>query len=197
MKSLVGTVAIGRAGLGYFPSIQIHKAKGKQRRNLIQEEVRANVEEKRRSKMVGLCRQGAWTRWENFVKRKISWTDIWHADASRLKFLVQSVYDVLPSPANLFTWGKSGIPSCPLCARKGTLRHIMSACPRALGDGRYRWRHDQVLRTVAIRWTLQSVRTFTSLKRGRFTPSKPVNAPARRVKSTLAYYLPLKTGSGG
>ena len=84
------------------------------------------------------------------MKRKISWADIWHADASRLKFLVQSVYDVLPSPANLFTWGKSGIPSCPLCAGKGTLRHIMSACPRALGDGRYRWRHDQVLRTVAV-----------------------------------------------
>ena len=149
LKALVGTVAIGRAGLGYFPSIQIHKAKGKQRRNLIQEEVRASVEEKRRSKMVGLCRQGAWTRLENFVKRKISWANIWHADASQLKFLAQSVYDVLPSPANLFTWGKSGIPSCPLCAGKDTLRHIMSACPRALSDGRYRWRHDLVLRTVA------------------------------------------------
>ena len=83
------------------------------------------------------------------MKRKISWADIWHADASHLKFLVQSVYDVLPSPANLFTWGKSGIPSCPLCAGKGTLTYIMSACPRALGDGRYRWRHDQVLRMVA------------------------------------------------
>ena len=144
-KALVGTVAIGRAGLGYFPSTQIHKAKGKQRRNLIQEEFRACVEEERRSKMVGLSRQEAWTRWENFVKRKISWLDIWHAGASRLKFLVQSVYDVLPSPANLFNWRKSAIPSCPLCAGKGTLRHIMSACPRALGDGRYRWRHDQVL----------------------------------------------------
>ena len=121
LKVLVGTVAIGRAGLGYFPSTQIHKAKGEQRWNLIQEEVGASVEEKRRSKMVGLCRQGAWTRLENFVKRKISWSDIWHADGSRLKFLVQSVYDVLPSPANLFTWGKSGIPSCPLCAGKDTL----------------------------------------------------------------------------
>ena len=144
-KALVGTVAIGRAGLGFFPSIQIHKAKGKQRRNLIQEEVHASAEEERRSKMGGRSWQGAWTWWENFVKRKISWSDIWHAEASRLKFL----YDVLPSPANLFTWGKSRIPSYPLCAGKGTLRHIMSACPRALGDGRYRWRHDQVLRTVA------------------------------------------------
>ena len=142
-----GMVAIGRAGLGYFPTIQIHKAKGKQRRNIIQDEV--SVEEERRGMIVGLSRQGAWTRWENLVKRTINRLDIWHADASRLKFLVQLVYDVLPSPANSFTWGKSRIPSCPLCAGKGTLKHIMSDCPRALGDGRYRWRHDQVLRTVA------------------------------------------------
>ena len=147
--------------------------------------------------MVGLCRQGAWTRWENFVKRKISWADIWHVDASRLKFLVQSVYDVLPSPANLFTWGKSELPSCPLCAGKGTLRHIMSACPKALGDGRYRWRHDQVLRTVADTVHAAIRANITSLKRGRFTSSKLVNAPPRRVNSTLAYYLPLKTGSRG
>ena len=150
-KALVGTVAIGRAGLGHFPNIQIHKAKGKRRRNLIKEEVRASVEEKRRGKMVGLSRQGAWTRWKNFMKKRISWLDIWLADASRLKFLVQSVYDVLSSPANLFTEGKSGIPSCSLCVGKGTLRRIMSACPKALGDGKYRWRYDQVLRMVTDR----------------------------------------------
>ena len=34
-KALVGTVVIGRAGLGYFSCIQIHKAKRKQRWNLI------------------------------------------------------------------------------------------------------------------------------------------------------------------
>ena len=34
-KALVGIAAIGRAGLDYFPRIQIHKAKAKQRRNLI------------------------------------------------------------------------------------------------------------------------------------------------------------------
>ena len=54
LKVLVGTEAIGRAGLSYFPSIQIHKTKGKQRQNLIQEEVRVSVEEERRGKMVGL-----------------------------------------------------------------------------------------------------------------------------------------------
>ena len=62
---------------------------------------------------------------------------------------MQSVYDVLPSHVNLFTWGKREIPSCPISDTKGTLRRIMSACLRVLWDGRYCWRHDQVLRTVA------------------------------------------------
>ena len=69
-KALMGTVVIGRAGPGYFPSTQIHKVKGKQRGNLIEEEVRASVEEERRSKIVELSRQGAWTRCEIFVKKK-------------------------------------------------------------------------------------------------------------------------------
>ena len=109
-KALVGTVAIGRAGFGYFPTIQIHKAKGKLRRNLIQEEVHASIEEERRGKMVRLSWQGAWTQWENFMKRKTGRSEIWHVNTSRLKFLVQSVYDLLPSPVNLFTWEKSRIP---------------------------------------------------------------------------------------
>ena len=54
----MGTVAIDRAGLSFFPSTQILKAKGKQRQNLIQEEVHASVEDERRSKMVGLSRHG-------------------------------------------------------------------------------------------------------------------------------------------
>lgn len=29
------------------------------------------------------------------------------------------------------------------------MEHLLSSCPKALGDGRYRWRHDQVLRAVA------------------------------------------------
>lgn len=40
-KALVGMVASGRAGLGYFPSCQVSKAKAKERLHLLQEEVRA------------------------------------------------------------------------------------------------------------------------------------------------------------
>ena len=59
------------------------------------------------------------------------------------------MYDVLPSPTNLHIWGKRETPNCQLCARKGSLQHILSSCPKSLGDGRYRWRHDQALKVIA------------------------------------------------
>lgn len=61
-KALVGTVATGRRGLGYFPKILISQTHGKERHHLIQEEVRAGVEEERVIMAVGLQQQGAWTR---------------------------------------------------------------------------------------------------------------------------------------
>lgn len=61
-KALVGAVAIGRAGLACFPKTQVSQAPGKERHHLLQEEVRAGVEEEHVSRAVGLRQQGAWTR---------------------------------------------------------------------------------------------------------------------------------------
>lgn len=60
-----------------------------------------------------------------------------------------SVYDVLPSPANLHCWGFADPPACQLWQKRGTLEHILSCCLKAFGDGQYRWRHDQVVRALA------------------------------------------------
>ena len=90
-----------------------------------------------------LDRQGVLMRWENFVKRKVSWSDILHADANRLKSLCSQFmmyYRVLG-----------------IYILKGRVEnhrvhwHIMNAYPSALGEGRYRWILHQVLRTVAER----------------------------------------------
>lgn len=165
---LVGPVSSGRAGLGSVATTRYDKALGKDRRRLVQEEVRTGVEELRASQMVGMRQQGAWTRWEQAVDRKISWSELWQAEPYRIKFLIASVYDVLPSPSNLFCWGKVDAPSCPLCLRRGTLEHILSCCSKALGEGRYTWRHDQVLKAIA-----ETI--FTSI-----TQNKPLR-PARQA----------------
>ena len=148
-KDILGSIAKGRAGLGFFPSTHTISAKGKERRHLILEKVREGVEEGCYGKMVGLSQQGARTRWEDVEKKSVTWSDCWRPDFNEIRFLIKSVYDVLPSPTNLHIWGKIETPNCQLCPRKGSLQHILSSCPKALGDGRYRWRHDQVLKVIA------------------------------------------------
>ena len=67
---------------------------------------------------------------------------------SRLSFLVKIVYDMLPTPHNKHMWYGED-ERCDLCGEKGTLHHILSGCRVALSQGRYKWRHDKVLREIA------------------------------------------------
>lgn len=160
-KALVGSIATGRAGIVYFLTNRVDQAKGKEHQHLVQEEEQAGVEEGRVSRMVGMGQQGAWTKWENVLLRKITWFNIWKADFQRIRFLVQAVYDVLPSPTNLHVWGKTDTSSCPHCPGRGSLEHLLSSCLKALGDGHYCWREDQLLRAVA-----ESIATAINTSKG-------------------------------
>ena len=70
------------------------------------ERERESLEEVSYGKMVGLSQQGAWTRWEDVRKKRVRWSDCWRPDFNEIRFLIKSVYDVLPSPTNLHIWGK-------------------------------------------------------------------------------------------
>lgn len=112
------------------------------------EQVRRQEEVVRCTKAVAQAKQGQWMNWESVEKRKISWRDLWSMEEGRIKFLIGATYDVLPSPQNLKQW-VDGDPSCPLCSETATLRHIMSGCKISLSQGRYTWRHNQVLKSLA------------------------------------------------
>ena len=58
-------------------------------------------------------------------------------------------FDTVGSPANLKRWGLAETNKCHLCDKNGTTRHILSACKVALSEGRYRYRHDSVLKAIA------------------------------------------------
>ena len=88
------------------------------------------------------------TNWNSSMQRKIKWCEIW-SDYANVRFLIRSVYEILPSPANLCIWNKTESALCPLCNGKGTFRHILSSCLTALAEGRYRWRHNQILKVIA------------------------------------------------
>ncbi|MGH0150899.1 UNVERIFIED_CONTAM: hypothetical protein FKN15_039656 [Acipenser sinensis] len=143
---IIEQVQHGRGGLGLSSSPPTwHKAAPAQWRKLVVNEVQKQEE---RMKAVSQAKQGEWMRWECVEQRKISRQDLWTVEQSRISFLIRSTYDVLPSPQNLNLWVGED-PSCPLCSSPATLRHILTGCKVGLSQGRFTWRHDEVLRCLA------------------------------------------------
>ena len=116
-------------------------------RDMIVKSVREKEEEDRMVKMTTLSTQGANLRWE-VPQRQLKHSDMIQASDERLRFLIKSVYDVLPTPANKNKWFNTE-EKCLLCGKEGTLTHILSGCKVALCQGRYKWRHDKVLKELA------------------------------------------------
>ena len=148
MKEIVGIPNKGKEGLGMNPRKYYGSSTKKERRGMVVDMVREAEEDRRRVKMASLAKQGAHTRWE-VPEKKLSHKEIISTSETSLKFLVKSVYDLLPTPSNKNRWyGSEEV--CKLCGKDGTLTHILSGCEVALAQGRYRWRHDQVLRQIAL-----------------------------------------------
>ncbi|TWW71596.1 hypothetical protein D4764_16G0000930 [Takifugu flavidus] len=100
------------------------------------------------------------------VWRKSEWVGQWDSGSRGHG----QVYDALPSPANLHAWGKSETPTCSLCSGRGSLEHLLSSCPKSLADGRYSWRHDQVLKAVA-----ESIALAISTSKHHHAPKKAIS----------------------
>ncbi|XP_058852600.1 uncharacterized protein LOC131699533, partial [Acipenser ruthenus] len=179
---IMGQVQHGRGGLGFSSTPPTwHKAAPAQRRKMVVNEVQKQEERMRCIKAISQAKQGEWMRWESVEQRKIGWQDLWSMEQSRISFLIRSTYDVLPSPQNLNLWVGED-PSCPLCSSPATLRHILTGCKVALSQGRFTWRHDQVLRCLAL--ALEDKRNMTnklppvpSLQNGRGQTSSVIRYP--------------------
>ena len=71
-------------------------------------------------------------------------------------------HDTLPSPSNLKRWKLTNEASCFLCNKDTcTTSHILGACKIALSQGRFTFRHDNVLRIVIsnIRSSVKSIKS--------------------------------------
>lgn len=121
------------------------KPEGRKAKSLFRRMLMHELDEARFSRAVGMSKQGAWDKWENVASCKIIWAEPWKTEPHHFRFLTQLVYDVLLSPTNFFTWDLTNSSVCQLCHKKGLLEHIFSCFSMALEDGRYYWRHDQVL----------------------------------------------------
>ena len=148
-KDLIGSVAHGRMGIGCIPRQSWSKSNSAQQRHLVQDEIREIQEEQRTVRAAAMSKQGSWLNWEGVRPRKLNWEEMRSMEACRIKFLLASVYEVLPTPSNLCLWKLTETPNCKLCDKPANLFHILSHCPTALTDGRYTWRHNKVLTVLA------------------------------------------------
>ena len=146
-QEITGIPNKGREGIGMKPRKYFSKEGKKEKRRMVVNTAREMEEEKRVVRMAGLRKQGAPMNWE-VPERKISSMEVVGMQENRLGYLVKSVYDLLPTPENRSRWFGTE-ERCQLCGGVGTMAHILCGCPTALGQGRYRWRHDQVLREIA------------------------------------------------
>ncbi|KAM3872212.1 putative glutamate receptor [Diretmus argenteus] len=159
-NDIVGHVQLGRGGFGLAASKPTwRKASTSERRKMVVEEVRKQEEAVRSAKAVSLAKQGQWMRWEGLERRKLIWRELWEMEANNISFIIRATYDVLPSPKNLHQWYGED-PTCALCPTPATLKHILSGCKTSLTQGRYTWRHNQVLRVLAA--ALESKRNTTN-----------------------------------
>ena len=71
--------------------------------------------------------------------------------SGQLSFMIRAASDTLPTPLNLIRWRYRTDPKCPLCRyRFPTTKHILNACPVALSQDRYTWRHDSILKKLLV-----------------------------------------------
>ena len=148
-QEIIGHTQTNRQGLGATKMRWWSKTKGKEKRDMVIQEIRKEEDANRLTKAVQQSQQGQWTTWDSALQRSLSWNDLWHMAPLRISFILRSVYDLLPSKANLVKWGKADEPTCPLCQGKQTTEHVLSSCKTALSQGRYTWRHNQVLKELA------------------------------------------------
>ena len=73
---------------------------------------------------------------------------IYNLPRGTMKFILNSTLDTLPTRVNLKMWGKVSNDKCR-CGVKQTLNHILNCCPLSLNEGRFTFRHDNVLHYIA------------------------------------------------
>ena len=148
-SEVIGPVVQGRMGVEFAGGKDGRRREVVSRRKRVVAAAREELEEEYLSKAVRLAVQGRWTMWKDFNQRVISWRSLVYGDPKLERFCMGATFGTLASPVNLKRWGMAPTDECSLCKQeKCSLRHVLSGCEVALGQGRYTWRHDNVLRVL-------------------------------------------------
>ena len=162
-KPIIGHHQHSRHGLGYIKTSKVpsHKS-SRDYRTFISSHHKEIEDTYAISKAVQLKVQGQWTRWLNYIQQNFSWKSLLAMPVNLTSFCISSTYDTLPSPSNLKRWKLTTEASCFLCNKDTcTTSHILGACKVALSQGRFTFRHDNVLRIIIsnIRSSIKTIKS--------------------------------------
>ena len=141
-----------RAGIGFGewkrPWDMMSKT---EKEKAVMDRVKKNIGREREVGVGSLEMQSRWATWRDMVtSTDMSWHTLFKYGDSLIGFILSAVYGTLMTPALVAKWSEDEDGQCKLCEeRTGTVQHILSGCNVALRQGRYRWRHDKVLKQIS------------------------------------------------
>ena len=120
LSEIVGKVQKGKCGVGYSSDAKLPKGPPRQQeRKAITDKIGKAEDERMFVRAVQQGIQGQWTRWQNVMKRDLSWNVILKSSPRLISFGLGVTFDTLGSPKNLKRWGLSSDDKCPLCNAGG------------------------------------------------------------------------------
>jgi len=97
-------------------------------------------------KIDSYTKQGDFLSLASKMDSDITWKSyIYNLPRGTLKFILNASINTLPTLNNLKQWGKITSDKCPHCDNKETLFHVLNGCKISLEQGRYTWRHDNLI----------------------------------------------------
>ena len=184
-KKMFGQHQKSRAGLGSVPSKPSPTRGSKEYRQAVSATSKELKEEERIAKAAQLHLQGQWMRWSDYVRNNLTWNSMLKCQPNLLSFSVGSVFDTLPSPANLKRCKISPESDCFLCNKRiCTTAHILSGCSVSLVQGRYTFRHDSVLTELCknLKSLIESLRLTQPTKHQEMQFVKEGTIPRKKRK---------------
>jgi len=162
LKKILGVTSTCRAGLGSLNFYPIPDSRhSKDYRKEVGSAVKDHSERELSAKAAHQGLQCQWSNWSSYIQNDLRWADILAMPPNLLSFSLNATFNTLPSPAHLERMKIQTESSCALCGRAPcTVKHILSGCKTALLQGRYEFRHDNVLRDLlsAIKGFIETIK---------------------------------------
>ena len=118
-----------------------------------------------------LVKQGELFKLAESERGDIIWKScIYDMKKGVMKFCLNSVTNTLPTGDNLLMWGKATNDKCKQCKCRETTCHVPNNCPVSLEQGRYTWRHNNVIHYILSCLDTEKFSVYSDLP-GHTTPN--------------------------